>query len=151
MISGSFILLNRELQGRTANEYVEAGTMGIEFTIGGDDSATRHPWTQAKAEQAVYQGRCKGGEEPSNHLNMVDNKVCRKRISAHNATRQTRRASKSHTRDLAGTEDKQTERNMSGSSTAMGTRMWTRPPHTARGQGSQSDNGATISTLSTGA
>jgi hypothetical protein len=125
MISGSFILLNRELQGCTANGYGEATTTGIEFTIGGDDSAARHPWTRAEVERAVYRGRCKGGEEPSNHLNIVDGEVCRKRISAHNTTRRTRRASKSRARDLAGTEDKRTERNMSGSSTAMGTRMWT--------------------------
>jgi hypothetical protein len=41
MISGSFILLYRELQGRTTNEYGEATSTGIEFTIGGDDSAAR--------------------------------------------------------------------------------------------------------------
>jgi hypothetical protein len=76
MISGSFILLNRELKGRTANEYGEVTTTGIEFTIGGDDSVVQHPRTRAEAERAVYWGRCKGGKEPTNHLNMVDGEVC---------------------------------------------------------------------------
>jgi hypothetical protein len=81
----------------------------------------RCPWTRAGAERAVCRARCKGGAEPSNHLNMVDGEFCRKRTLAHSAARRTRRASKPRARDLAGTNDKRTERNMYGSSTAMGT------------------------------
>lgn len=40
-----------------------------------------------------------GCEEPSDHLNMVDGEVCQERISAHDAVRRTRRASKPCARD----------------------------------------------------
>jgi hypothetical protein len=62
-LTGSLILPSRELQGRTTSEHVEAMIVGIELATGGDDGVARHPWTRARVEQAVYQGRCKEGEE----------------------------------------------------------------------------------------
>jgi hypothetical protein len=41
MITGSFILPSRELQGRTTSEHGEATTTGIELATGGDDGAAR--------------------------------------------------------------------------------------------------------------
>jgi hypothetical protein len=54
---------------------------------------------------------------------MVDSEVYRERISTHNATRRTQKSFKITHADLARTENKRTKRNMSRSSTAMGTLM----------------------------
>jgi hypothetical protein len=57
MITGSFILPSRELQGRTTSEHDEATTMGIELTTRGEDGAARRAGLAGSPRQR--ERRCK--------------------------------------------------------------------------------------------